>query len=249
MRRFLTCFVLMAGLFPASTRAQAPETRISATLADEHDAASDGYTYVAFADLNTNSGVQPLRGALGAGTVRNIRVKTIASSTTITAVTALTGPFDGLAAGDLLLFNAVTPLTDLNTSGQREVVIASVTSDDEVVVSAAINLSVPTTGYTFRFKKKLTDTGADEMFFDVSQFSWFNIQADVEAINATSLDFVLECRANRFGLANQLYTKNFTAVGSTAISVSVPQEQCRVGWAFNTDTGVQDVAVYFVGVR
>lgn len=240
--------VALLGLTPIAS-AQSPKAIVEAVLVDEYDVPAAGYTYVTFADQNITSPAQPLKGALGPGVIKNVRVKTVGSSTTVTAVTAGTGPFDNLAAGDLLIFPQVKIGTDTNTVGEREVVIASVTSDDEVVVSAAIDLSSPATGFTFRFKKRYSDTAADRMFFDVSDFNTLSFQADVEAINATSLDFIVECRLRKFGRAytEAGWTKNFTAAGQARVDIAVHQDQCRVGWKFNTDTGVQDVAVHFAG--
>jgi hypothetical protein len=200
--------------------------------------------------MNVAADKEPLTGVFGPGTPRSIKVATVGSSTTVTAVTASSAPFAGLAVGDLLIFRAVSPDAAKSTSGTREVVISTFTSSDQVVVSSAIDLSNPTGGYTFSFKKRVSATQVDRMFFDVSKFSSFAFQADVEGINATSLDFIVECRARKFGVSytEAAWTKNFTATGSARVDITTPWEQCRVGWKINTDTGVQDVATHFVGI-
>ncbi len=250
MKRLFLAAIAALGLLPLSASAQSVEPRIEAVLVDEYDVPADGYTYVVFADRNAAIGTQPLAGALGRGTDVNIPVKTVASSTTITAVTAGTAPFDNMVAGDLLIFDFVKAGSASNTADQREVVIVSVTSDDEVVVSAVINLSDRTAGYKFRMKKRYSSTSADRVYFDTSMFTQMVFQADVETLSATSLDFIVECRARKYGLSfsDSTWTKNFTAAGSAQVVITSRQEQCRVGWAFNTDTGVSDVATHFLGV-
>lgn len=250
MRRFLSYLVAVLGLVVAvPAYPQGAENRVEAVLVDEFDVTTAGYTYFAFGERNQSTSTLPLLGALELGTFVNIPVITVGSSTTVSALTASTAPFANVQVGDLIIFPRVKPGTSLATSGFHEAVVTARASADSITISAAVDLSSPTTGSKFYFKTKYTDTAQSSVFFDVSKFVMFNIQADVETINATSLDFTLECRLRKFDQrANTVYTKNFTAVGADAIAVSVPYEQCRVGWKVTGDAGAQDVAVHFTGV-
>lgn len=217
---------------------------VQATLVDEYDVTTAGYTYFIFGDRNAAVTTTPVTGVWGPGTAVAFKAVTNGSSTTVTSNTAGQKPFTGLAAGDLLIF----PQT--NTSGilggDVEVVITTWTDAENIVVSSAIDL---TGGFTFRFKKRLTSTAAGGAWFSVQGFDHFNVQAVVETINATSLTFTLECRVSKYGSATTMWEKTFTAAGSEQVAVSTNNEQCRVGWKIDTDGGAQDVATYINGVN
>lgn len=215
-----------------------------ATLVDEADVTSAGYTYMVFGDRNALVTNTPVTGVFGPGTAVAFKAVTVGSSTTVTSNTAGQKPFQGLAVGDLLIF----PQTNVTSVLGRdvEVVITTWTDAENIVVSAAVDL---TGGFTFRFKKALTSTAAGGAWFSVQGFDHFNVQAVVETINSATLVFTLECRVSKYGSATTMYEKTFSAAGSDQVSVSVALESCRVGWKQTVDAGAQDVAVYIDGVR
>lgn len=238
--RFTAALLAFLVAAPQITTADQISAVQQATLVDEYDVTTAAYTYFVFGDRNALVTTTPVTGVWGPGTAVAFKAVTSGSSTTVTSNTAGQKPFQGLAVGDLLIFPQTAAGDD------KEVVITTWTDAENIVVSSALTL---TGGYTFRFKKKLTSQSAGAGYFSVQGFDHFNVQAVVETINATSLTFTLECRVSKYGSANTMYEKTFTAAGSDQVAVSTNNEECRVGWKIDTDGGAQDVAVYINGVR
>lgn len=248
MRKFLAAaLAALLSLAPLpAVRAQGwPNNFVYATLVKQADVTTGAYTYFVFGDRNALVTTVPITGVMGPGTAVNFKAKTVGSSTTVTTNTASLEPFRGLAVGDLLIFPQVV------AGGDVETTIATFTDSSNIVTADAVDL---TGGFTFRFKKKLTTTGsATAGWFDVSGFDHFNVQAQVDTLNATSLTFTLECRASKYAAANTLYEQTITSASAPnntgAIAVSTHQEQCRVGWKIAGDAGVQSVSTFFTGAK
>lgn len=237
MKKLLLALALLA----SGSIAQAQTTsgaRVEATLVDNYDVTTVAYTYLAFADRNSEVDTAPMTGVLGPGTAVTKLVTTSGSNTTITAVSS-NAPFQGLAVGDLLLFTV--------GGEEYERTISTFTSANSVVVNEAIDLSANS---TFRFKKRRAGQLATSGWFDVSSFNTFNIQYSIATINATSLTFVLECRNSPFEAGNAIHTSAaMTVAQSNAVAVLTIYDQCRVGWLIDTDGGAQSVSVAFTGVQ
>lgn len=249
IRRFTAALLALLLITPGLGAQGWPAQRVQTTLSLRYDVPAAGYTYVVFGDRNAAVTMVPVNGVFGPGTAVNFKAKTVGSSTTVTSNTAGQKPFQGLAVGDLLIFpQTVQNVPPTLQAGDIEVTITTWTDAENIVVSNAVDL---TGGFTFRFKKALSSTSADQAYFDVGGFDNFTVQFDVDQINATSLDAILECRVSKYArsFSDTTWTKNFTAAGSYQIHVTSRQEQCRVGWKFNTDTGVQRTSVYFTGAK
>lgn len=249
MKKLIAAAMALVLSAPAVFSQGWPASRVQATLVRNFDVPAAGYTYVVFGSRNGDINFNPIPGVLGDGTAINKPIKTVGSSDQFSAVTA-NAPFQGMAVGDLLIFPQVVTSPAAVGVIEAERAIIVFTDANNVQVDAQLNLS-RVGGYTFRHKKRYTTTSADQGYFDVSGFDNFTIQAEVNTLNATSLDFILECRNSPYGRGHSesTWTKNFTAVGSFQIHVTSRQDQCRVGWKFNTDTGVQSVATYFHGAK
>lgn len=226
------------------------------TLLRKYDVAATSYTYTILGDQNAS--LAPVGGAGvtgwdGPGTAVNKKIKTTGSQTTPVPTVALSVPFQGRAVNDLLLLQAPNPGTTDNSLVEYERAITVFTDANTITVDTALDISA---GYTFRYKRFFTGTATTDAWFDISGYRDFSVQFDVDTINATSLDSVIECRTSKFARPFQIQTKNYTAVGSDVATVGsegavapngARYEQCRVGWRVNTDTGVQSVSVYFTG--
>lgn len=230
-----------------------PNGRVSSTLAQNHDIATAGYTYLVFGDRNAT--LAPVNqdgttGWLGPGTSVNKLIKTTGSSTTTVAV-GTNEPFRGLAVGDLLLTNQKDQsATTFGILREYERTISTFTDSNNIVVDSAWDLT--TSGVTFRVKKKLTGTAVTDAWFSVEGLNSINVQFDLTTFNATSDTVTLECKTDKFAAKNTLFTQVLTATGSTSAAVNLaisPQEQCRVGALVTGDAGTNFLNIYLIGVK
>jgi hypothetical protein len=130
-------------------------------------------------------------------------VKTSGSNTTFTAVTAGTGPFTGLAAGDVLIL----PTSTAGTGRTQMRSIITWTSADTVVVDTAYDLG--TSSVLSRYKQ-LCGGGDDDGWTNVKGLINVGLQIQIFAQNtATGIDMVVECRASQpSSLPTQVYPDN-----------------------------------------
>lgn len=233
-----------------TVHADYPNGRVSATLVKNYDPTTAGYTYVVYGDRNAVAAPlngEGVSGVFGPGTEVRKKIITVGSSTSWTTQTASAAPFQGFAVGDLLMIPSYRSLTSPDEISEQERSITTFTDANNVVVNTALDLSA---GYTFRFKKRITGTGANDAAFDVEGFDRFVVQIDLTTINATNITAVLECRANKYGtfVAYQAASV-LTAVGSVSIPVNNLTGQCRVGFLITGDVGVNNVNAYLLAAK
>lgn len=113
------------------------------------------------------------------------KVETSGSSTTITAVTALSGPFAAVAVGDVLYF-------DLAGATVRRAVVTNA-DDDTVTVGEAIDLSAGA-GYKFSYKTPVCGTSTADGWISVEGFSVALMTVSYLFGDLDSLDVSFECR-------------------------------------------------------
>jgi hypothetical protein len=234
MKKALSLFALLVLLATPAWSQQ----RHQATMISGYNVASASYIYGAYAD--SNASILDVTSVFGPGSPKNLKVQNVAagvSSANVVASVANSAPFVGIVAGDLLLFNI--------NGVEYERTVTTWTNANTIVVDSAIQLGA-TGGVTFRYKKLYMGVETTDGWFNTGSFNDFDIQADVNTLAAASIDFVLECRDSKLAKANQIFTKNFSAVGSTAVAVSVRKELCRIGWKVNGDAGDQSVAAYII---
>lgn len=257
MRKFLTSLLItllmvvpLAGPVGADSY---PTGRVLATIVRNFDPTNAAYVYMALGDNNAvaapinNDGVS---GALGPGSQSNKKATSAGATTTLTSLGSVEA-FRGRAVNDLLIFRTSSRgATTLGQLIEDERNIVTFTNSNTVVVDSNIDL---TDSYTFNYKRFVSGTAATDAWINVQGFDAMTFQADVNTINATSLDWQLQCRVSKFAAPFQVQTDNFTAVGSKVAKLSrgadADYEQCRVGWKINTDTGVNSVSVYFLGIK
>lgn len=230
-----------------------PYEQVQATLARNFDVPAAGYTYLVFGDWSASlASIEPIPGALGPGSAVNIKVDTSGSSTTIAALTANTSPFQGMVAGDLLIFPQLPAAGGTYPPGpfRAERAIATFTDADTVTVDVALDIT-GTGGVTFRRKRRLSGTAATDAWFSVAGFRNFQIQHTVGDINATSLDVTLECRVSPHASAGTVSTDNITSDFVTVFQIiqARPYDQCRIGWRVTGDAGTNPVSSYFIGEK
>lgn len=225
------------------------------TLLANYNVAAASYTYGFFRGPNTLNA-----DPLGAGVKWPSKVKTTSGAqVTIEAFTASSAPFVGLVAGDLLMFpNAPTQVnagaSAVNVQGntqKQERVIVTATDDNNADVNTAIDLSQDATGYVFYRKVFVTGVETTDGWFSVAPFSAFKIVEQVTTLNATSVDYSLECRhTGTPGYAAEIVERySFTATGTHTVYVNLPYDECRLGVQVVGDAGTQAAWAYFIGEK
>lgn len=209
------------------------------------DVSSAGYTYYALRGRGGDFWGDPVPV--------NVLVKTSGSSTTISAVTASTNPFAGLAVGDVLYLNA----PDGAGTPQTKRVIATYSSADSVVVDTAV--TIPAAGTTFGYKRRTGGTADTDGWFTVSGYASVTTILGAATVNATSIDMALECRigaspptrvCSTSGTTVCANTVSATAAGAFPFALwSGAFTACRVGTKVTGDAGAQSISGYAAMVR
>lgn len=198
----------------------------TATSVFVKDVTGTSYTYCKF----TGNGGDPFGGPIpGVG-----RIETSGSSVTVTAETAADDPFDPITAGDLLV------LTYGGTTYTRRV--ATKTSADEITVDTALN----TTGAAWGWYKASCGTAATDGWLDASGMWAGTFVVDVATINATSVDYQVQCRVESSIV--QLQAASITTATSAGYTIPASQgvwRDCRLGLKLTADGGAQSVSAYF----
>lgn len=256
MRKYLAAtlaLLLALNAYPA----RAVTRSISVTLVAGYDLAATNFTYSFFRGPDA-SNVDPL----GDGATPVARVKNGATGTDVTAFTASTNPFQGLVAGDLLIFpNAPTVVNTgasaINTYGmpkRQERVITTATDDNNAIVDRAIILDQASNGYTFSWKKFVTGEEAEDGWFKVADFAGVEFHIVVTDLHADSVDYSIECRHLQANNApTQVDTGSISSevLGSNSHTfyLGIPFDQCRVGLKVTNDTGLQSVWAEVTGEK
>jgi hypothetical protein len=176
-------------------------------------------------------------------------LKTSGSSTTVSEKNAGDDVFDGYGVGDLLHVEV-----DGTWTTRR---ITSVSgAPDSVTVDTAVDWENGGAGRAFSFQRFSVGTAATDGWFSVTDYASDGrvVQISIETINATSLDFIIEGRIRGNPVSSRLWSESFTAattitatVALSAIPVSEPVDEIRVGVKITTDGGAQDLTVQFLG--
>lgn len=237
MKKLILALAALAALATTSP-AQQPDNR-TGYFAIRYDVDSASKTYCV---LNGSNG-QPFGSPVRVST----RVETVGSSTTITAVTALSEPFDDVSVGDVLVFS-------VNGTPTMRTVVTNADADT-VTVDEAIDLSAGA-GFTFSYWQPACGTAATSGWITVR--GWPNVQMTVAYLQGDldTLDVVFECRDQTpdhnivqvypgasstcgFGaLATNVCT--FTTAGTlpaASLTVSLTSNQyeaCRVGLKYGS---------------
>jgi hypothetical protein len=202
---------------------------------------------------------------LAQGKMVTIPVLTVGSSTTVTAATAGTGPFQNVSVGDEITFplGTLTPAgTQTPPGGESFRYVTAKASADSVTINAAINLAVPAgRGYPFTWRKRVCGTTATDGWFSTSNWQDFDVTFQADQSDATSLDASLECE--NFGAAsapNQIWTKNYLLAaygfpgGRTTVAVHDHFDRCRLGVRLTDDASdaganLEKISAYVRGRR
>lgn len=220
MKKILLALLLL----PVVSWAQMP-TR-TATSVYVKDVTGTSYTYCKF----LGRGGDPFGGPIpGPG-----RIETSGSSTTVTGETATDDPFSEVTAGDIIV------LTYGGTTYTRRV--ATKTSADQISVDTALN----TTGAAWGWYKASCGTAATDGWLDASGMWAGTFVVDVATINATSVDYQVQCRVESSIV--QLQAASITTATSAGYTIPASNgvwRDCRLGLKLTSDTGAQSVSAYF----
>lgn len=201
------------------------------------------------------------------------KIKTVGSSTSVTAATAGQAPFNGVSVGDEIVVNLsigqVTPAPGVNAARTYRVVTAKADADN-ITVNAAIDLSGPvgtagTAGYRFEYLRRACGTAATDGWYPVAggtpTFSWAVNQFSV---TSGGVDFRIECKHDG---ADAQPIQAFPATGFTtytaagiasraSTSITIPYSYCRLGMQLNgvdegVDTGAnaEQITAWFTFVK
>lgn len=203
---------------------------------------------------------------LAQGKVVSIPVITVGSSTTVTAVTAGTGPFQNMSVGDEITFPlaTLTPAGTATPPGNESVrYLTAKASADSATLNAAVNLAVPAgRGYPFTWRKRNCGTAATDGWFSTSNWQDFTIAFQADQGDASSLDAAVQCET--FGAASapiQVWTANYllavygnVSTGRTAIYIVNHFDRCRLGVRLTDDASdaganLEKVSAYVRGRR
>jgi hypothetical protein len=161
-------------------------------------------------------------------------IETSGSSTTVTAVTAGTLPFDSLGVGDLIFVQTSTTNTDIR-------VVAAKASGDSITVDVAVDWSAGS-GFTFSWRDLVCGTTANDGWIDVSGLSGdkvITLQWDQGDL-ATGLLWQIECKTQGFNqLANKVYPGESADCGGGALTSG----QCLIAVA-DVGTSAARVSVW-----
>lgn len=178
----------------------------------------------------------------GPGISGTSRIETSGSSTTTTAVTAASGPFASVSAGDILLVRS--PVDD-STLVRR---VVSKADSDTVTVHTAWNLSG---GFAFTWKKLTCGTAATSGWIEVGNADSFAITFELDQVSVTGgINVQVQCRTGAINASPvQIFpactsgacntVQNYTTAGvasATTVAVGFPYKSCRVG----VDIGTAD---------
>ena len=147
---------------------------------------------------------------------------TVGSATTVSAVAAGEAPFFHVNAGDIITF-PVPPDTLLQRT------VDSKTSNDEIEVSAAVDLSDGCSGWFFLpFQIGTTDQHG---WHSVSDLKDLTLLVAIATLNSTGgLDISIETIADLGAtLPVTLLTKNYAAAGTDSIVITEAMRWLRVG--------------------
>jgi hypothetical protein len=239
MKRFLLTLGALA--LAASTWAQTVGNAVRIPLMSDDDSDSVGaFRYCALLGSGDDANAQ--------GRMVNIRTTTATSgSTTVTAVTTGTGPFQNVAVGDELTWPTpgTTPAGTATPAGGETVryVVAKASADSITVGPAAIDLSIPATGYPFTHRKLSCGTTAAFGWFSTINFQDFDVTVSVDQGDATSVDAILQCEnVGAVSMANNIWVKNYllatfgnAETGRTTVAVFNHFDRCRVGISLASD--------------
>jgi DNA/RNA-binding domain of Phe-tRNA-synthetase-like protein len=154
-----------------------------------------------------------------------------------------------MGIGDIIFFNLPPIILSTGAVGGTQMrVLTGFASANSITVNSNITIDDP--GVSFRWWKFTTGTGADDGYIAFPPHGNLTFNATVDTLNATSLDYVVECR---MCVADQCMTPvamagptNITTATTNAIRVNIVDEQtnqCRFGMKLNTDTGVQSITI------
>lgn len=257
MRKYFAGFIALslALMAPGSARAVV-ERSATYTLVANYNLAATSYTYSFFRGPDTANG-----NPLGEGVNPAARVTSGATSTDVTAFTASSKPFQGLVAGDLLIFPSAptvinTGASAVNTTGykaRQERVIVTATDDNNAIVDRDILLDQDTKGYDFTWKKFKTGTETTDGWFKCSEWIGTEFLIQVTTLNATSIDYSIEGRwPNAVNNAPQQVDSG--SIASSALGsnfhlyyMRLSFDECRVGLKVTGDSGTQAVWVSVTG--
>ena len=230
---------VLAYCAPAYAQPAVMQAQPSLPVLADHDLTATSFTYGCYTG-QFDSPLGPTRDNA------HVKIKTVGSSTTVTSYTTGTNAFDLISVGDLLYVSTsgATPGgTDDGTRGRMLVLVVTArASADSITVNTAVDLSL---GYYFRWRKFTTSTGATSCWIPVKGVTAGNFVVQIDQIQATSIDYQLECKADAptAGIVIVSGPTNKTAAFAGAITFSDPWAFCRMGFKVNTDTGVQKITV------
>lgn len=229
IRRALMILALLALSCPV----QAQETR-KATFIALWDLDSDTVLYPVLLGTDGNPFGDPMQVAT--------LIETSGSSTTVTAVTALTVPFADLGVGDLIFVRTSATNTDIRS-------IVAKASGDSITINAAADWSA---GAGFQFTWMDAVIGATVNDGWISTAGWNRIKVKVNYAQgdfATGLDVRWECRDRDLAAYEEIaypdvaatcgddgvvasgYCQFATAGAGTGLTLIIPGpwDECRVG--------------------
>lgn len=225
-------------------------------MAFKWDLTGTSFTYPRYctspATAATSAGVETCPGpgvspVDGNGTTKAATTAGVAT-TTVTAKNS-NSPFLNMAVGDLIIFN--NPRIILSTgavAGPQMRVITTFTNANTIVVDSNITIDDP--GVTFRWWRFIQGTTAEDGYIAFPSHGNLTIHALVDTLNATSLDYIVQCRMciNDRCLTPVNITASTNIIVATPIEVSITnklENQCRIGMKLNTDAGVQSISIAF----
>lgn len=240
----LLTMIVATWLLPWGVEAQPVGPPLTAPLVSGYDLAATSYIYCSTTD-NTGK-------VWGWGSSVAVPVTTSGASSTVTAVSASSGPFTNVAIGDELTFNVDGVIYYRYVTGRA--------SADSITISgfptATINLGDGkrgTSGYTFWYRTRTCSSADTAGWIPVRDRLHVTFIVSVETINATSIDTTLYCRSGgSYQTPVQVSTKNYTAAGGEVITLTggmggIKIDSCRMGLKINTDTGANSVTVTVEG--
>jgi len=183
----------------------------------------------------------------GSAFVQTKKIKNAGSGTDAVANTAGQLPFADLSVGDWLEVRQPAG-TNLTTVLPRYVVTK--TDGDNITVNLAWDLSTPTGGFPFTWRKLSCGTGAENGWLDVGQLELVRFSVAVDQLNAISADILVQCRdRDAVSTPVSMVAKSYTAVGGDGILVSAMlYDQCRLGMKVTGDSGAQKITANFRGI-
>lgn len=159
----------------------------------------------------------------------------------VTATTALSAPFFGLAVNDVVTVRYGTGVID-----QR--VIVTFTDSDTIVVDSAFTTT--TTGIAFEFYKTRCGTTVNDGWIDIGNYAYRSIAFQIEQVNVTGgIDVQWQCKDSALGSQPiQVFPscttgacntfQNYAGIAGitsrTKLVMNEPWAACRVGIKINS---------------